>query len=134
MWEAWLLLRPAKDIHVATFLLNDECCYEPVGLFLPDGTLRPQHHTSVFGTEVNDGHLLIIKKVRAQHEDRTSTVQLVAATRCVIATLAALIQPGFLIIMPGAWDWDVAQIPGGYDVACLSNAIECVGTMHMIKW
>lgn len=113
-WEAWLLFRPAEDIHVAAFMLHGGCCYEPVGLLLPNGELRPQHYSSVFGPEVNEGAVLVIKKVKPVHNPaaQSSTPQLVAATHCVVATLAATFQPGFMIIMPEAWDWGVAQIPG----------------------
>ena len=99
---------------MAAFMLHGDRCYEAVGVLLPNGELRPQHYSSVFGPEVNEGAVLIIKKVKPVHNPaaRSSTPQLVAATHCVVATLAATFQPGFMIVMPEAWDWDVAQIPG----------------------
>ena len=109
-WTAWLLHRP-NYVQAGLSLLNHGPHHELVSLLSPEGYLRTQQYTNVFGSEVNEGDLLIIRHVQSARKGGENMQQLSAATNCLTATLGGCLKPGFMILLQDAWE-DVPQLPG----------------------
>lgn len=95
--------------------LDDDLGKIALRLFTADGKFRTQHY-GVFNQEVDNSDLLFVKDVssvnRRAAAHRLNTPEITAATNFFLSKMAVTFAPGFLIVLPNAFDTGVPQPPG----------------------